>query len=275
LAAIFGDISDLSMFVRLSQFIQWEGLRYTVEAGRRRKYACGGTIPWQFNEPWPNLSCTNAVDYFTTPKMAYYAVAKSYEPIHASAKYKKLAWAAGETFKADIWVSNSLGEMLGATVHVDVIDIAGKTLAEAEFSVDLRENSAREAGGIEFDIPAGFEGIFILLARVGDSAGNLLSENVYVFGAAPRKPLSPMQQLPKTHIKVTSDGGAANRTIKIANKGNACAMFVRLRPCDLDADVYFSDNYLVIPPGEARTVTVRGEGKLICEGWNTDSEEIA
>lgn len=275
LAVIFGDISDLPTFVRLSQFIQWEGLRYIIEAGRRRKFACGGTIPWQFNEPWPNLSCTNVVDWFTTPKMAYYAVAKAYEPVHASAKYEKLAWKAGETFKADIWVNNSLGAMQGPTVHVDVIDIAGKTLAEAELGIDLRENSAREAGAIEFEIPAGFEGVFILLAGVRDSAGNVLSENVYVFGAAPEKPLSPMQQLPRTHIKVSSTGDAANRTVKVANKGNACAVFVRLRPCELDADVYFSDNYLVIPPGEERTVTVRGEGELICEGWNTDSEEIS
>ncbi|HEY6027247.1 MAG TPA: hypothetical protein VIV09_10160, partial [Pseudolabrys sp.] len=36
---------------------------YALEADRRRKYHNSGTLPWQFNEPYPMAACTSAVDY--------------------------------------------------------------------------------------------------------------------------------------------------------------------------------------------------------------------
>ena len=45
---------------RASQWLQYEGLRYAVEATLRRG---AGTIPWQLNESFPNAWCTAAVDW--------------------------------------------------------------------------------------------------------------------------------------------------------------------------------------------------------------------
>ncbi len=54
----FGNrIDDLETLRRASQWLQYEGLRYAVEATLRR--GCG-TIPWQFNESFPNAWCTSA-----------------------------------------------------------------------------------------------------------------------------------------------------------------------------------------------------------------------
>ena len=52
---------------RCSQWLQYEGLRYAVEATLRRG---AGTIPWQLNEPYPNAWCTCAVDHRGDPKPA-------------------------------------------------------------------------------------------------------------------------------------------------------------------------------------------------------------
>ncbi|MDO8586669.1 MAG: glycoside hydrolase family 2 TIM barrel-domain containing protein [Armatimonadota bacterium] len=271
LCGYFGPIHDLPTFARLSQFIQWEGLRYIVEANRRRKHACGGSIPWQYNEPWPNLSCTNAVDFYGTPKMAYYGVAKAYEPVHVSAKYDKLAWKAGETFSAELWVSNSLQDIAGASVEAEIADMQGKICANVSLPVDIPANSSVPAGSIEWRLPAGFEEVFILTVRLTDAAGGVRSENVYVFGTAPDTPLSSLMSLPQTRIEVSS----GDYGLRVANKGGAFTMFVRLRPRDLDADIYFSDNYLVIPPGGEKMVSVRsdfGVAYVICEGWNTNEE---
>ncbi len=106
--AIFGEVGDLDTLVRAIQFSQADGLRYAVEADRRRKYRNSGTLPWQFNESYPMAACTSAVDYFTRPKPAYYAVAHAYEPVHVSAKYARQAWAGESHFEAEIWCSNSL-----------------------------------------------------------------------------------------------------------------------------------------------------------------------
>ena len=67
--AIFGKFASLRDFVIASQFVQGEGLRYAVEANRRRAYQNSGSIIWQSNEPWVNTSCTNLIDYYRNPQV--------------------------------------------------------------------------------------------------------------------------------------------------------------------------------------------------------------
>ncbi len=73
--AFGGRIEDVETMRRCSQWLQYEGLRYAVEATLRRG---AGTIPWQLNEPYPNAWCTCAVDHRGDPKPAYYGVARAY-----------------------------------------------------------------------------------------------------------------------------------------------------------------------------------------------------
>ena len=54
-----------------------------------------GTLPWQFNEPFPNAWCTSAAGYDGRPKLAYFAVADAYEPIQLSARYASQAAPEG------------------------------------------------------------------------------------------------------------------------------------------------------------------------------------
>ena len=72
---LFGEFprtpEHLEEFSQCSQYLQAEGLRYIIEADRRRAFQNSGVIVWQINEPWPNASCTNLVDYYGLPKAAY------------------------------------------------------------------------------------------------------------------------------------------------------------------------------------------------------------
>ena len=125
---LFGEIDKLDEFVKLSQFMQAEGLRYIIEAHRRRSESAApvrladgemyvysaqkniGAIVWQINEPWPNVSCTNMIDYYTNPKLAYYFYRDAEEPLHVSMRYDKLLWKAGENFEGKIFVNDDLAE---------------------------------------------------------------------------------------------------------------------------------------------------------------------
>jgi beta-mannosidase len=86
--AFGGSLDDLELLRRASQWLQYEGLRYAVEASLRRG---AGTIPWQLNEPFPNAWCTAAVDYDGVPKPAYYGVARAYRGA-PSARFVTAAW---------------------------------------------------------------------------------------------------------------------------------------------------------------------------------------
>lgn len=101
-AAIFGEITDLSDFVKISQYIQAEGLRYILESHRRKAFRTCGCIAWQLNEPWPNVSCTTLIEYGGIPKMAAYYYRDSMKPVRISLRYDKLVWEVGETFTGTV-----------------------------------------------------------------------------------------------------------------------------------------------------------------------------
>jgi beta-mannosidase len=121
-----GRIRDIDTLRRASQWLQYDGLRYAVEATLRR--GCG-TIPWQFGESFPNAWCTAAVDYHGVPKPAYWGVARAYRAQHASAQFATCAWG-GET-------------ELRARIHGDcisrIVDLHGTVVSESrdELTVPL------------------------------------------------------------------------------------------------------------------------------------------
>jgi beta-mannosidase len=90
-----------------------------VEATLRRG---AGTIPWQFNESFPNAWCTSAVDWHGEPKPAYHGVARAYRGA-PSAQFATCAWGG-------------LGEVrarVGAPARL--VDLDGRVVAEGETEV--------------------------------------------------------------------------------------------------------------------------------------------
>jgi beta-mannosidase len=111
-----GRIEDVETMRRCSQWLQYEGLRYAVEATLARG---AGTIPWQLNEPYPNAWCTCAVDYHGVPKPAYYGVARAYAGV-ARASFATSAWGG-------------LGEARATVTTVArFVDLDGRVVAEVE-----------------------------------------------------------------------------------------------------------------------------------------------
>lgn len=279
---VFGEIEDPALFFRLSQFLQWEGLRYIVESGRRRKWACGGTLPWQFNEPWPNLSCTNAVDYYTDPKMAYYAVAKAYSPVHVSARYDSLSAPPGARFAAAIFANCSGQAIPGCTLEWTARDLGTSILAAGQETVGLPQNGALRIGLAEFDVPDSFSGIFCLFLRLMDPAGNLLSKNTYFFSSAPEPVFAEMKSPPQTEIKVLGSnqkpmGEHSMISMEVVNTGGAVAMFVKAVPRENKSEVFFRNNHLLLPPGERGIIDAlltKPVSGFAIAGWNTNEETV-
>ena len=86
-----GRIEDVETMRRASQWLQYDGLRYAIEATIRRAWQASGVLPWQFNEPFPNAWCTSALDWHGDPKPAYYGVARAYRGA-PSAQFATCAW---------------------------------------------------------------------------------------------------------------------------------------------------------------------------------------
>jgi beta-mannosidase len=116
--AFGGRIRDLETLRRASQWLQYDGLRYAVEANLRRG---AGTIPWQFNESYPNAWCTASVDYHGVPKPAYWGVRRAYAGA-PSASFATCAWGGEPEVRARVW----------GDARARVIDLDGAVVGEAD-----------------------------------------------------------------------------------------------------------------------------------------------
>jgi beta-mannosidase len=95
-----GRIESLETLRRASQWLQYDGLRYAVEANMRRQRSVG-VLPWQLNESFPNAWCTAAVDWHGEPKPAYWGVRRAYRGA-PSARFLTCAWGGEQEVRAHI-----------------------------------------------------------------------------------------------------------------------------------------------------------------------------
>lgn len=149
--SIFGDIKDLETFIKCSQYIQAEGIRYAVEANRRRMFENCGSIIWQLNEPWPNVSCTCLVDYYMIPKTAYYFLKDAYRPRCLTLKYDKLIYDPGEEFRAGIFIHNDLSED-EYIIGYDIKNDKGDIMLKGGMNINSDAGSVKQAGSIKWKV---------------------------------------------------------------------------------------------------------------------------
>jgi beta-mannosidase len=134
--AIFGEPKTLEEQITRSQFIQAEGLRYAVEANRRRAFENSGSVIWQANELYPNVSSTSLLEYNLNKKPAYLQIAKAFAPLNVSLKYDKLIYSPGEKISLSVYVTLDNEEReVSYCAECDGAKLEGKIIAGKGLSV--------------------------------------------------------------------------------------------------------------------------------------------
>lgn len=152
--SLFGpiDADRLKEYILCSQLIQAEGLRYAIEANRRRAFRNVGSIIWQFNEPWPNVSCTNVVDYYGEPKLAYYALQIAFRRVNPSLRYEKLVYSPGENAAVQAWLSSDRPREAW-TLCVKAVTDEGMPLADWTGTVAVGDGLSALGAELSFAMP--------------------------------------------------------------------------------------------------------------------------
>jgi len=251
--AMFGALDDLPTHVRATQFIQAEGLRYAIEANRRRKWHCSGTSPWQYNESWPNTSCTNSLDWLGQPRPVYFWIKKAHEPLHASARYDTIARHEQRKLTCTLFVSNSLPDAEPVELVARLYGMDGALLAAQDLTVEATPCACTQAGEFEWEPDAGFQGAALFRLTLRTRGVREAKPNEYLFTWAPAPELAPLLSAPVTTVEL-------NRTdegITLHNSGGAAALLVWVEPEDDSEWPVFEDNYVCLLPGEERAIGVR------------------
>jgi beta-mannosidase len=274
----FEELPDIEALVHATQFMQADGLRYALESDRRRKYHNSGTLPWQFNEPYPMAACTSAVDYYARPKPVYYAVSRAYAPLLVSARFPTLAWEGREQFEAQAWVCNSHQKSYAnITLQMRLVGTDSKIYAERMETVSFGANCAAKLTVLQEPLDHIPEEVFFLDMQLLDPDDVPLCHNRYVFSRTAT--LAPLLACQPTTLSISSSVVENEQILTVTNRGETAAMFIWLEDTrDLNSPgySYFEDNYFCLLPEESRTLTVTWtdvpaeERRLEVSAWNTE-----
>jgi beta-mannosidase len=287
--AFGGRLDTVDALRRASQHLQYDGLRYAVEANRRRAFRSSGVLPWQFNESYPNAWCTAAVDHRGDPKPAYHGVRRAYRPVHVCAAFAGPAWAGRPAVTAQVWAWAAAPLPHAAPLPPDlhavarIVDAHGTEVARARWPLDLGDPGRPVHAG-EITAPTGAVGTDVLLVDLAlrGADGPALAANRYV--CTRTADLAPLLDLPPAHVEAHAVPDGADRTrVRLRHLAGPAAPGIVLeddRPCDQPGWAVFEDNVIDLLPGEEREVDVVWRGAphdgraLRLSGWNTGTLHV-
>lgn len=231
----YGEPMDLHDYIYKSQLLQGYGMLTAIEAHRRAKPYCVGTVYWQLNDCWPVVSWSG-IDFYGRWKALQYFVKEGYNEVLVSPVEED------ELIKIYI-VSDNLCKITGL-LKMRLIDFDGKTLWEKDTNVILPGNSSGIYYVIKKDeLLKGIDRKSILLnTNLELLSGGKFEKNIFF-----DKQKNLDLKIPELKLEYKNEG--AGITVYIASD-----KFVKNLFLYTDEDVYFSDNYFDLIPGKDKVI---------------------
>ena len=218
---------SMEKLAHASQWLQAEAVRAGVEHWRRNRGRCMGAIYWQLNDCWPVASWAS-IDSFGRWKALQYRARHFFAPVAVTLRREETGYT--------VHVANERREPFRGTAVCTVRDEEGRKIREFPLAVDCPALASVNAGTV---LPEDGEEMKIVQCVLLDEGGNAVSE-CEELGTLPK--YFPFR---KPEIRITCEGR------KVTLEADTFCTGVELQA----GDARFSDNWLTLYPGEARTVT--------------------
>ncbi|MBM6385896.1 MAG: glycoside hydrolase family 2 protein [Paenibacillus sp.] len=127
---------DFPSFLYMSQVLQAEAMKTAIEAHRRRKPYCMGTLYWQMNDCWPVASWAG-MDYFGNWKALQYYAKRSFSDVLVSVDGTK-------EDRTDVYLISDQLQPVEGQLQVRLIGFDGTVYREEEHAVSLESNSGKQ-----------------------------------------------------------------------------------------------------------------------------------
>ncbi len=242
---------DFESYLYVSQLLQAEGVKIAIEAHRRNRPQCMGTLYWQIDDCWP-VASWSSIDYYGRWKALHYYVKKAYANL--------LITPYAENGILGIHIVSDLLQPQDATLNIKVIDFDGKVLSELAESLRLEPNVSKKYTQLDLKATVGSASekrTFLLLTL--SNANHELARNVYY--------LTPSKELELQRPEISFNVRDLGAQCLLELDSPTLARNVFLEPMD-DSDAKFSDNYFDLLPKEKVTVTVTNLKKNGCSKAN-------
>lgn len=115
-------------YIYVSQLLQAKGMQIAIEAHRRNKPYCMGTLFWQLNDCWP-VTSWSTIDYYGNRKASYYTVKEKYNPLMIS--------VVNENDSIKTYLVNDYTEEISAELQSILMQTDGTIIGKETIPVDL------------------------------------------------------------------------------------------------------------------------------------------
>lgn len=230
---------DFDDFIYMSQVMQAEAVKVGVEAHRRAKPYCMGTLFWQINDCWP-VASWSSIDYYGRWKALQYYVPRMFSEILVS------PYEAGDNVAFKV-ISDRDGKFEGS-LTVRTLTLTGEELSRREMPVRLGPDEAADVfSAAKSDLLCGREEntVFVTAALYED--GSKVSENIYY------PVYSNRYDYPEPDMRCDVEEADGGLWLTLSSD-------VLVRNLWLDTDdpeTVFTDNSLTLIPGEPVRIFVR------------------
>ena len=295
LYARYGMPVSMKEYLAEAQVQNYEGHRAMMEAyGLKKYHNATGVVQWMLSNPWPSL-IWHTYDYYLYPAGTYFGMKKSMEPLHVMYSYKSNSVNIINSF---------LEKFSGLKVKATIYNLDGTLKFTKEITTAVDGDGTKEC--FVLPPPDAFNNVYFVRLELMDAAGNLKSINWYWLSGKKDElnwkkskwyytpessfaDFSALKSLPATSLSVhhttsKTETGTIHK-ITVTNTGKSVAFFVHLRALkEKDGDdvlpVIFEDNYLILAPGESRSIECSYENRyagkdaayILVNGWNIDKE---
>ena len=232
---------DFEELVYKGLVLQGFGIRHGIEAHRRNRPYCMGSLYWQLNDSWPVVSWSS-IDYYGNWKAMHYQSKRAFAPVLLN------AFKEGDQL-CIYTLSDELKEHKNATLQLKVMDFNGKVLNKKEVKGEVPANASVVFHKEAYDGLATNPTNTLLLMTLKSQKGEVLSEEIYYFNY-PKD-----QELPvaKVSYKVKQMDGKCEVTL--SSKQLARDIFVEI-PFQ---GARFSDNFFDLLPGQTKKIVITSD----------------
>jgi len=230
-------------FVYVSQVLQAEGMRTGIEAHRRNKPYCMGTLYWQLNDIWPVASWAGR-DHEGHWKALHYYVREVFSPLAA------LPIVEDNILK--IYGVSDLLHDTTATLRVRAMTLSGKNLSDASVqNAKMRTDSSHLIwqGTLKSVLNGAKPEDAVVEITLTDARGHIAARRLF-YAVPPRK--LNLTDRPRLTLRAEQ----VNEGYQLMIETDALAKNVLI---GTDISGFFSDNYFDLLPGERKKVLFKTE----------------
>ena len=232
-------------YVYMTQWFQAEAVKVAMEAHRRAKPYCMGTLFWQLNDCWPVVSWSS-IDYYGRWKALQYYSRRAYAPVLV------LPYLAEDGTVSVKVVSDRIEEFNG-TLETYVMGFDGNIIKQTDVRCYVNAEGTKDVFRIESHELDGDTFLYVRLVE----GNTIVSENIFFN----RYPDEYTRLKPNISIEaVKTDDGI--EMILSTDKLARCLYLYT----DNENDI-FEDNYIDLIPGFSRRIFVKTDKDI--EKFNT------